>query len=127
MVVGCNGWAWAFLAKSAGAGALLPDPVTVRPFDAARLHEWFVSLAKAEATGSMRFRLPGTGEDVLAVDEQGAARSDYLRRLAGEVSAFPGWRGTCGAAACARAMTRPWRTTRGRSSRIGDASEQRCG
>ncbi len=89
VVVGCNGWAWAFLAKSAGAGALLPDPVTVRPFDAARLHGWFVSLAKAEATGSMRFRLPSTGEDVLAVDEQDTPRSDYLRRLAGRSLGIP--------------------------------------
>lgn len=89
VVVGCNAWAWAFLSKATGADALLPDAVTIRPFDAPRLHAWFVQLSTSEATGAMRFRLPGTGEDVLATDATGAPDNDYLRKLAGRSLGVP--------------------------------------
>ncbi|WP_018042941.1 hypothetical protein [Methylobacterium sp. 88A] len=89
VVVGCNAWAWSFLAKAAGADALLPDAVTIKPFDAVRLHGWFVQLSTSEATGAMRFRLPADGEDVLAVDEAGTLRNDYLRKLAGRSLGIP--------------------------------------
>ncbi|GJD46664.1 hypothetical protein AFCDBAGC_4547 [Methylobacterium cerastii] len=89
VVVGCNAWAWAYLAKATGADALLPDAVTIKPFDAVRLHGWFVQLSTSEATGAMRFRLPADGEDVLAVDEAGTPRNDYLRKLAGRSLGIP--------------------------------------
>ena len=89
VVIGCNSWAWAFIGKAVGADLLLPSPITFRPFDQARLHGWFSELAKAEATGGVRFRLPSTGEDVLEHDESGKPKTDYLQTLAGRSLGIP--------------------------------------
>ncbi len=94
VVIGCNSWAWAFLGKAVDADLLLSDAVTFRAFDAARLHRWFSHLATEEATGAVRFRLPGTGEDVLAQDDEGKPENDYLETLAGRSLGIPwvAWR-----------------------------------
>ena len=89
VVIGCNSWAWVLLRKAAGADLVLPDAVTFRAFDAARLHGWFSELGKADATGQVRFRLPKSGEDVLAQDETGKLKSDYLQTLAGRSLGIP--------------------------------------
>ncbi len=89
VVVGCNGWAWAFLARAVDADMLLPDAQTFRAFDAARLHRWFHQLAGAKGTDGVRFRLPGSGEDVLEQDEGGVPRSSYLQTLAGRSLGIP--------------------------------------
>ena len=89
VVIGCNSWAWAYLGKAVGAELLLPDPITFRPFDQARLHQWFSQLADAEATGGVRFRLPSTGEDVLERDETGKLKTNYLQTLAGRSIGIP--------------------------------------
>ena len=89
VVVGCNSWAWTFLRKATGADYVLPDAVTFLAFDETRLHGWFSELGTAEATGQMRFRLPQSGEDVLAQDETGKPKSDYLKTLAGHSLGIP--------------------------------------
>lgn len=89
VVIGCNSWAWAFLAKAVGADLLLPDPVTFRPFDQMRLHGWFAELAAAAGTRSVRFRLPGTGVNVLEQDQDGKPKTDYLQTLAGRSRGIP--------------------------------------
>lgn len=89
IVVGCNSWAWAFLGKAAGADLLLPDPVTFRPFGAPRLHDWFSELAAPDGTPALRFRLPKTGEDVLARNADGGPASDYLETLAARSRGIP--------------------------------------
>lgn len=89
VVIGCNSWAWALLGKATGAHLLLPEPITFEAFDAARLHRWFAELARADSTGAVRFRLPSTGEDVLAQNAQGAFESDYLEKLAGRGLGIP--------------------------------------
>lgn len=89
VVIGCNSWAWAFLSKATAADLLLPDPVTFTPFDGERLSQWFSQLAEAEDTKGVRFRLPGSGEDVLARDDAGALKNDYLQTLAGRSLGIP--------------------------------------
>ena len=89
VVIGCNSWAWAFLGKAAGADLLLPDPVSFRAFDAARLHRWFLELSTAEATASVKFRLPKTGENVMEEDDEGKLKSDFLATLAGRSLGIP--------------------------------------
>ena len=89
VVIGCNSWAWAFVSKAIGADLLLPDPVTFKAFDQNRLHLWFSQLAASETTDAVRFRLPKTGEDVLAQDESGKPVSDYLQTLAGRSLGIP--------------------------------------
>lgn len=89
VVIGCNSWAWAYLGKAVGVDQLMPDAVTFRAFDQMRLHRWLAQLVDAESTGAVRFRLPRTGEDVLAEDDEGKPRSDYLQTLAGRSLGIP--------------------------------------
>lgn len=88
-VVGCNTWAWSFLYKAPGANVLLPTPLTFRAFDGERLRIWFTELARHESTASFVFRLPGTGTDVLAVDEHGKPQSEYFEKLAASSLGIP--------------------------------------
>lgn len=89
VLIGCNSWAWAFLARSCGADALLPDPLIFRAFDADRLHAWFSELSGDETTKGFSFRLAESGEDVLARGEGGDLSSDFLQRLAGRSRGIP--------------------------------------
>ena len=68
-LIGCNSFAWAFLAKAVGAAVLLPKPSTFTAFDAGRLHDWFSALSDDDATRQITFRSAQNGEDVLARDE----------------------------------------------------------
>ncbi len=89
VLVGCNSWAWAWLSRAADADSLLPEPITFRPFDQARLLRWFSELATADQSAAVRFRLPSTGENVLERDAQGELQSDYLEKLAGRSLGIP--------------------------------------
>lgn len=89
VLIGCNSFAWVYLARACGADALLPDPRTFRAFDAARLHDWFSELSRDETTKDISFRLAESGEDVLARDQEGRLRSDFLKRLAGRSRGVP--------------------------------------
>ena len=89
IVVGCNSWAWAFLAKSVAADLLLPDPVTFVPFDELRLHGWFAQLAQDGTIQPVHFRRPQNGADVLATDPAGKPQDTYLRILAGRSLGIP--------------------------------------
>ena len=80
-LVGCDSWAWAYLVKAADAELSLPRPHTFEAMDAARLRLWFAELA-ADGGDGATFRLAGNGEDVLACDDDGEPRSDWLRQLA---------------------------------------------
>ena len=88
-MIGCNSWAWSFLCKAAGADVLLPTPLSFMAFDGERLRRWFTELATHESTASFVFRLPGSGEDVLAADEQGKPQSEYFEKLAASSLGIP--------------------------------------
>ena len=89
VLVGCNSWAWAWLARAADADSLLPEPITFRAFDQARLLQWFAELATADQSAAVRFRLPSTGENVLEQGADGKLQSDYLEKLAGRSLGIP--------------------------------------
>jgi hypothetical protein len=102
-LVGCNSWAWAFVAKAVGATLVLPSPVTFAPLDAAHLRNWFIDLAKGEEIarsadpGAMNpsestdtpdddrppvvFRMASSGANVLG-DDQDGGHDSFLRQLA---------------------------------------------
>ena len=101
-LIGCNSFAWAFLAKAVGAAVLLPKPSTFTAFDAGRLHAWFSALSDDDATRQITFRSAQNGEDVLARDkaadkanddkandDKGASDSTYLKRLAARSLGVP--------------------------------------
>ena len=88
-VVGCNSWAWEFLAKAASVNIMLPPGLTFVAFDAGRLRTWFAELAAADGTHEVVFRLPKTGEDVLGLDHKGKPKSDYLEKLASRSLGVP--------------------------------------
>ena len=88
-VIGCNSWAWAFLSKAVGAHLVLPNGLTFKPFDAPRLAQWFAELADAESLDNVRFRLPDSGEDVLAHDDEGQLTNDHFAALAAESRGVP--------------------------------------
>ncbi len=88
-VIGCNTWAWNFLRKAAGADVLLPTPLSSKAFNGERLRAWFTELANHESTASFVFRLPGSGVDVLAVDDEGKPQSEYFQTLAANSLGIP--------------------------------------
>ncbi len=88
-VIGCNSWAWAFLVKSAGAGLVLPQPMSFAPFDALRLRQWFSELASQETGGGVAFRLARNGTDVLQKTDDGGLSSSYLDQLASRSRGIP--------------------------------------
>ena len=89
VVIGCNSWAWAFLAKAVAADQLLPDAVTFEAFDEMRLHLWFAELAKADSTSSVMFRRSSSGADVLELASDGTPKDEFLRSLAGRSLGIP--------------------------------------
>ena len=88
-VIGCNSWAWQFLRKSVGAHLILPRPLTYEPFDGKRLHDWISRLAANEKSRRITFRLPQSGADVLAVDDDGERVGDYFDTLAAQSRGIP--------------------------------------
>jgi hypothetical protein len=64
-VIGCSSWTWAFLNRSSQIGALLPEPLSLSPFDSARMERWLHVLASSVAGGSLVFRLTDDGSSVL--------------------------------------------------------------
>ena len=88
-LVGVNSWGWRFVAKAARADLVLPPPVTLPAFDAARLRDWLVDLARADGTDGVAVRAIEGGEDVLAADEGGEPRHDFLRELAARGLGIP--------------------------------------
>ncbi len=105
-LVGCNSWAWAFVAKAVGATLVLPSPVTFAPLNAAHLRDWFIDLAKGEEIARSAdpramdstdptdstdtpddeqppivFRMASSGANVLG-DEKDGGHDSFLRQLA---------------------------------------------
>ena len=93
-VVGCNSWAWLYLARAVEADLLLPPPLTFAPFDAPRLHRWLAELAVADGTRDVVFRTSGSGTDVFARDADDGFESDFLPGLAARSRGVPwvAWR-----------------------------------
>ncbi|UVW29294.1 hypothetical protein [Massilia sp. H6] len=87
-LIGCDAWAWAYLAKAADASLVLPRPRTFAPFDAARLRAWFAELAVDDGPATT-FRLARNGEDVLACDDEGEPCNNWLRLLAARSGGIP--------------------------------------
>lgn len=79
IVVACSSWAWAFLSQAVKADLILPKPLTFRPFDAARLQNWFADLSSADGT-EMRFRLADSGESLLS--DSSGKQTDFFEKLA---------------------------------------------
>lgn len=91
VLVGCNSWAWRFLASVFGADALLPPALTFQPFDAPRLAAWFMHLARdeGEADDQIVFRRVDTGSDVFADEAEAHRKNDYFRKLAARSLGIP--------------------------------------
>lgn len=49
VLVGCDSWCWAFLKEAIGIEDVLGEPLTLAPFDADRLDDWFHSTADVSA------------------------------------------------------------------------------
>ena len=88
-VIGCNSWTWEFLKKAVGAHMILPQPMTYEPFDGKRLHDWISRLAANEKSHKITFRLPQSGADVLAVNDDGERDGDYFDTLAAQSRGIP--------------------------------------
>ena len=88
-LVGCDSWAWRFLAKAAGADLALPRPQTFEPFNARQLRDWFTEMARDSDGVTTTFRLAGNGYDVLACDNDGEPHNAHLRQLAASSGGIP--------------------------------------
>lgn len=88
VVVGCNSWAWQFLARSVQADLVLGPPLTFQPFDAKRLHAWFSDIAVSQRLGRVEFLDARHGDPVLATDARGNLH-DRLIALAARSRGVP--------------------------------------
>lgn len=93
VVVGCNSWAWQYLVRAVRADAVLPAPLIFQAFDAERLHAWFSALPHTARQSSIQFLDAGSGEDILALDDDGQPH-DRLYSLAARSRGIPwiAWR-----------------------------------
>lgn len=81
-VIGCNSWAWAFLCKAVDAHLILPEPLTLKPFDEPRLRRWIAGIARQQAVEGTRFRLNSNGKNIFALDRKDRPREEYFETLA---------------------------------------------
>ncbi len=88
-VVGCNSWAWKFLAKAAGADAVFPCGLMFQAYDAVRLRNWFRELASEGDDAEHKFRWSLTGEDVFATDGKDESPGDFFHQLAARSLGIP--------------------------------------
>ncbi|GAB3684870.1 hypothetical protein [Salinisphaera aquimarina] len=88
-VIGCNSWAWAFLCKAVGAHMILPQGLTFRAFDGARLGQWFSQLAGDDSLRHITFRVSDSGADVMAEDDDGQLKHDHFTGLAARSLGIP--------------------------------------
>ncbi len=88
-LIGCNSWAWAYLAKVVGADLMLPTGLMFQAFDGDRLYRWFSELAVAETTAGVAFRFSQSGADVFAADDDDKPSDDYFAKLAAHSLGIP--------------------------------------
>lgn len=88
-IVGCNSWAWQFLSRAVDAEHYLPYPLMFQAFDSYRLRHWFDQMAQDSDSPEVHFRESGTGQDVLALDDDGELVGDYLKSLAARSFGIP--------------------------------------
>ena len=88
-VVGCNSWAWGFLAKAAIADAVFPCGLMFQAFDAVRLRRWLGELASDGADSEKTFRSSMTGEDVFTTVDENATPNDFFHKLAARSLGIP--------------------------------------
>lgn len=89
VLIGCNSFAWAFLAKAIRIDLVAPGPFTFRPFDGAMLEEWLVGLARAELGGGSGFRMAESGGYLLREGAEQETRN-FFKTLAGRSLGIPG-------------------------------------
>lgn len=90
-LVGCNSWAWPFLARAAGATLALPSPLSPAPLDGPELRAWLGTLSSGGGGSAQAtvFRSASSGVQLLGAE--GESRKDaqeceqvdrFLRHLA---------------------------------------------
>ena len=89
VVIGCNSWAWEFLAKAVGADMVLPEGKTFKAFDEMRLYRWMSELSEDEKSRNLSFKLPASGTDVMGLDPEGNLANDFFKTLAARSLGIP--------------------------------------
>lgn len=89
VLIGCNSFAWAYLAKAIRIDLVAPGPFTFRPFDGEMLEEWLVGLARAELDDGSGFRLVESGGYLLREGAEEETRR-FFQTLAGRSLGIPG-------------------------------------
>ncbi len=69
-LIACDSWAWAYLVKALQIDVLLPMPLTLAPFDGARLQFWLPSLAQRIHKNRFEFRDVSNGQPLFPMAEQ---------------------------------------------------------
>ncbi len=97
VVVSCNTWAWAYLARVLETGRALPRPLTFVAFDGERLQVWLRQLAQDETGRDTIIRFSGTGSRVFppvdGADDEASTNIDqvnsFFANLAAESLGIP--------------------------------------
>lgn len=69
-LLACDSWAWNFLVKAMQIDAMLPAPLTLAPFHAARLQFWLPLLARRTHKNAFVFRYLNDGAPVFSLVNQ---------------------------------------------------------
>ena len=89
IMVGCNSWTWAYLAKAVDAAQILPRPYTFQAFDADRLRSWFADLSAEVRGEGMSFRLARDGTPLFEEEAEDGKAQDFFVTLAARSLGIP--------------------------------------
>lgn len=83
-VIVCNSWAWAFLQHVCSVDLIHPSPLTLAPFHADSLDQWFAQSVRDAYPHMVSFRRADNGKKALRIAEEDASSysAEYLTHLA---------------------------------------------
>lgn len=89
-LIACDSWAWAYLKKTLQIDVMVPTPLTLAPFDGAKLQFWLPFLANRIHNGRFMFRFMDDGKLIFPqADTYSKAVAHY--RTPGEVERYGDW------------------------------------
>ena len=89
-LIACDSWAWAYLKKTLQIDVMVPTPLTMAPFDGAKLQFWLPFLANRIHNGRFIFRQAEDGKLIFPLAETYSKAVAHYR-TPGEVERYGDW------------------------------------
>ncbi|MCP4419951.1 MAG: hypothetical protein GY805_25340 [Chloroflexi bacterium] len=89
-LIACDSWAWAYLKKTLQIDVMVPTPLTLAPFDGAKLQFWLPFLANQIHNGRFMFRQAEDGNLIFPL-AQTYSKAVAHYRAPGQVEQYGDW------------------------------------